>query len=138
MGTFHLRSPLIRDNAIQAVRQADEGDIVTIKKATRSNQANAKMWCMLSDISRAKVNGRNWTPETYKAAFMHSIGHQVMFAEGLDGSGPFPLGFRSSALSVAQMSDLITVMYKFGDENGVDWKETKKSGFWDLQERTGS
>lgn len=134
--TFHLISPLVRANAVQAVSSAEPGMIVTVRKPTRSNQANAKMWSMLTDISKAKVDGRNWTPETYKAAFLHSLGHQVMFAEGLDGSGPFPLGFRSSALSVSQMSDLITIMYKYGDEHGVEWKETKLSGLHDLKERT--
>jgi len=76
---------------------------------------------MLSDISRAKPDGRRWTPDTWKAAFMNSTGHQVQFCEGLDNSGPFPLGFRSSRLTVKQMSDLIEVIYEYGSRHGVRW-----------------
>ena len=102
---------------------APDGAIVTMKKKSRSNEANAKMWAMLSDVSRAKPEGRNWTPDTWKAAFMHSLGHQILFCEGLDDSGPFPVGFRSSQLSVREMADLITVIYEYGNRHGVLWSE---------------
>jgi|GEM_PF-1235116 len=134
---FYLRSPLIVANAIEAVRNAGFNFRVVISLPKRSDEQNDKMWAMLMDVARAKPEGRNWVPETWKCAFMHSLGHQVMFAEGLDGSGPFPIGFRSSKLSVGQMSDLITCIYRYGDEHGVQWTETTKSGF-DLEHERGS
>lgn len=137
MTSFILRTPHIRSNAIKAVEMAEEGDIVTVSKPSRSTVANAKMWAMLSDVAKARPEGRQWVPETWKSAFLHSLGHQVMFAEGLDGSGPFPLGFRSSKLNVAQMSDLITTIYQYGDAHGVEWTESAKGGFTDLQNRSG-
>jgi hypothetical protein len=79
------------------------------------------MWACLSDIARAAPEGRKWTTDTWKAAFLHSLGHQVQFAEGLDGSGPFPLGFRSSKLNKQQMADLITVILEYGDRHNVQW-----------------
>ena len=135
---FILRDATIKRNALQAVAEAGDDYVVTIAKPTRSNEQSAKMWAMLNDVARAKPEGRNWTPETWKAAFMHSLGHQVMFAEGLDGAGPFPVGFRTSRLTVGQMSDLITVIYKYGDENAVEWRETNAGGFMDLQERSAA
>lgn len=132
---FILRDAQIKRNAIQAVAEAGDDYVVTIAKPTRSNEQSAKMWAMLNDVARAKPEGRNWVPETWKAAFMHSLGHQVMFAEGLDGAGPFPVGFRTSRLTVGQMSDLITVIYQYGDAQGVEWREAKAGGFMDLQER---
>jgi hypothetical protein len=130
---FYLRSPEIIANAIAAVRAAGFNWRVTISLPKRTDEQNDKMWAMLGDVARAKPEGRNWTPETWKCAFMHYLGHQVMFAEGLDGAGPFPIGFRSSKLSVGQMSDLITCIYKYGDEHTVEWRETKHSGF-DVEE----
>lgn len=132
---FILRNDDIRRNAINAIMEADDGSRLTIAPPQRSSDQNAKMWAMLSDVAKAKPEGRNWTTETWKAAFMHYLGHQVMFADGLDGSGPFPVGFRTSRLTVAQMSDLITVIYQYGDEHGVEWTETRKGGFLDLQAR---
>jgi hypothetical protein len=112
-----------RSLAKQIIDRAPVNAVVTIKEATRNLDQNARMWAMLSDVSRSKPEGRHWTPETWKSAFMHVLGHQVQFCEGLDGSGPFPLGFRSSRLTVRQMADLITVISEYGDRHGVRWTD---------------
>jgi hypothetical protein len=121
--TVRLVGQSQRDLAIALIERAPADAVVTIREATRNADQNAKLWAMLSDISRAKPEGRAWVPETWKAAFMHSLGHQVQFCEGLDGSGPFPLGFRSSRLSKRQFADLITVVQEYGDRHGVQWSE---------------
>lgn len=110
-----------REFAKSLIDKAPNNAVVSVKEATRTNDQNAKMHAMLSDVSRAKPEGRRWTPDTWKAAFMHSAGHQVQFCEGLDGSGPFPLGFRSSRLTVKRMSDLIETIYEYGSRHGVSW-----------------
>lgn len=95
--------------------------VVTIRESTRSSEQNDKMWAMLSDIASAKPDGRNWTPETWKAAFMQVLGHQVRFCAGIDGTGPFPLGFRSSRLSVKEMADLISCIDEYGTRHKIKW-----------------
>ena len=127
--TFILISDRVRANAIEAIRSAPPNYRVKVEPPLRTSDQNSKLWAMLADVARAKPEGRNWVPETWKAAFMHSLGHQVMFAEGLDGSGPFPVGFRTSKLSVRQMIDLIDCIYAYGNEHGVEWREAEKSGF---------
>jgi hypothetical protein len=126
---FRILNDRIRHNAMQAVYTAPEGYVVRVEEPNRSNRQNAMLWALLSDVAKAKPEGRQWTPDTWKAAFMHSTGHQIMFAEGLDGSGPFPVGFRSSQLSVAQMGDLITCIQEYGDRHGVEWTDTRDGGF---------
>lgn len=121
--TVILRGDIQRAFAKKLVDAAPRDAVITIRDATRSTDQNAKMWAMLSDISRAKPEGRRWVPETWKAAFMHALGHQVQFCEGLDDAGPFPLGFRSSKLSVRQMADLITTIQEYGDRHGVAWSD---------------
>lgn len=121
--TIILHSPSQLAYAKQLIDRAPKGAVLTIRESTRSNEQNAKMWAMLSDISRAKPEGRRWTPETWKAAFMHFLGHQVQFCEGLDGCSPFPVGFRSSRLTVSQMADLITCIIEYGDRFGVAWTD---------------
>lgn len=121
--TIILRGPSQRALAKQVIDRAPQDAVVRISEPTRNLDQNAKMWAMLSDVSRAKPEDRHWTPETWKCAFMHSLGHQVKFCEGLDGSGPFPLGFHSSRLTVRQMADLITVIQEYGDRHGVRWSD---------------
>lgn len=121
--TIILRGPSQRAFAKRLVDAAPADAVVNVREATRSTDQNARMWAMLSDVSRAKPEGRRWTPETWKAAFMHALGHQVQFCEGLDGAGPFPLGFRSSRLSKREMAALITCIAEYGDRHGVEWSE---------------
>lgn len=135
MSRFILINERVRYNASQAVANAPDGYVLTIAEPKRSSIQNNKLWAMLSDVANAAPEGRQWTPETWKSAFMHSLGHQVRFAEGLDGSGPFPLGFSSSKMSVSQMADLITTIYQYGDKHGVVWTETARGGFLDMRER---
>jgi hypothetical protein len=126
---FVLISPRVRQNAVNAILEAPEGYTVTVAEPKRSLDQNAKLWAMLGDVARTKPEGRNWTPEVWKAGFMHYLGHQVMFCEGLEGTGPFPMGFRSSRLSVKQMADLITCVQEYGDTHSVKWTDTEKGGW---------
>lgn len=120
MQTVILAGPSQRAFAKQLIDRAPYEAVVTIKAATRSNEQNAKLWAMLSDLSRAKPEGRLHTPEVWKQLVMHACGHAVQFEIGLNGQ-PFPTGFRSSRLSKAQMADLITWVLQYGDEHGVVW-----------------
>lgn len=119
MDTYTLISDRVRANALQAVRSAPNGFVVQIKEPKRSTDQNSLMWTLLTELARAQPEGRRWPVETWKAAFMHFLGHQVMFAEGLDGSGPFPIGFRSSQLTKKQMTDLIDCILSYGGQHGV-------------------
>lgn len=103
-------------------RRAPRGSVGNIRAATRTNDQSSKMWAMLSDISRAKPMGRMHTPDDWKAIFMNACGWEVQFIEGLDGR-PFPQGFRSSRLTVKQMSDLIEYMTAFCAEHQVELSE---------------
>lgn len=120
---FHLINDRIRNNVVAMLSIMPAGTIVEFREPTRSGVQNSKLWAMLGDVADAKPEGREWTPETWKCAFMHVLGHQVRFCEGLDNSGPFPMGFSSSKLTVRQMADLITVIQEYGDRHGVPWSD---------------
>lgn len=129
MPVIYLCGPSQRAYAAEALRRAPDNATVSIKAPRRTIEQNDKMWAMLHDIARAKPDGREWVPDTWKGAFMHLLGHQCMFAEGLDGTGPFPVGFRTSKMSVPQMRDLIELMYEYGARHNIEWRETKRAGF---------
>jgi len=118
--TIILRGASQRALAHRLIDAAPVDAVVTVKEPTRNADQNALLWVLISDVSRAKPQGRRHTPDTWKALFMKACGHHVQFLEGLDGE-PFPAGFRSSRLTVKQMADLITFIQAWGDEQGVAW-----------------
>ena len=99
--------------------------VVTIRDATRTDEQSAKMWAMLGEISKAKPEGREHTPEVWKSIFMNALGHKIRFEAGLDGE-VFPLGFRSSHLTIRQMSDLIEFILWYGASHGVHFREPER------------
>lgn len=120
--TIILRGIVQRELAKVLIDRAPDDAVVNVRAATRTNDQNALMWALLSDISRAKPEGRMMTAELWKAVFMQACGHEVQFLNGLDGM-PFPVGFRSSRLSKSQMADLITFIQAYGDQHGVRWSD---------------
>lgn len=115
--------PSTIERAKRLIDAAPEGAVMNIRPATRTNEQNAKLWAMLSDVSRAKPEGRELTPEVWKVLFMAALGHAVRFEVGLDGNGVIPIGFHSSRLNKQQMSDLIEMIYEYGARHGVQWTE---------------
>ncbi len=117
-----------RSHAINQINEADQWSVVTIAPKTRTNEQNAKMWAMLADISReCLINGQKKKADIWKLVFMKSLDYEISFEFDLQGN-PFPIGFRSSQLTVKQMADLITFIQAYGDEQGVEWREKKKRG----------
>ena len=108
-----------RVKARQAITLADLGSVVTIEGPKRSLDQNAKLWAMLTDISEAQPHGIAQPPDVWKCSFMVACGHEIRTAKGINGE-TFPLGVKSSALTVKEMADLITFIYAWADEQGVD------------------
>jgi hypothetical protein len=126
--TVILRGQPQRDLAFQLIARAPQDAVVTIKEAGRNLDQNARLWAMLSDVSRAKPEGRTHTPEVWKCLFMQALGHETRFEMGLDNR-PFPVGFSSSKLSKRDFADLITFVQEYGDRNRVQWSEPMPEGY---------
>lgn len=120
--TVILRGMRQRVIAKDLIDAAPVNAVVKVSPEARTLDQNAKMWAMLSDISRSKPEGRRHTPEVWKCLMMHACGHEVAFETGLDNR-PFPVGFSSSKLTTAQMSDLIEFIYAYGATHGVRWSD---------------
>ncbi len=117
----------VRERAKVIIDSAPDGYVVTIKEPTRNLDQNARLWAMLTDVSKAIPDGRRHTPEDWTAIFMNAAGWEVQFCDGLDGR-PFPSGFKSSRMTVKQMADLITFIMAYGDEAGVVWSDPEPEG----------
>ena len=119
-----IASPRHRSLAWAWVAKAPEGSIISIQtEPKRTDDQNAKLWPMLTDISKqCLINGLEKPPETWKLVVMRALKHEMRYEMDLNGE-PFPVGFSTSNLSKDQFSDLIEWMYKYGAENDVKWSE---------------
>jgi len=120
-----LTSKFARDRAKGLIDRAPDGYVCTLAEPKRTLDQNDMLWSLLTDISVAKPLGRRHTPDDWKAIAMNACNWECEFCEGLDGR-PFPVGFRSSKLSKAQMSKLIDWLIAFGAENGVKFTHEQK------------
>lgn len=117
--TIILNSDYRRMQAHQLIDKAPHAAVLNIREANRSTDQNSLMWALLSEISRAKPEGRMLTPDVWKSLFLHSLDHAQRFEMALDGKGMVPVGFRSSRLTKAQFSDLIEIIHEYAARQGV-------------------
>ena len=101
--------------AIEAIKAAPDGMIITIKEPTRSLEQNAKMWAMLHEVSlQVDWYGQKLTDHEWKDVFSAALKRQKV-VPGLDG-GFVVCGQSTSRMSKREMADMITLMHAFGSE----------------------
>lgn len=128
---FKLVHPTARQNAMRAITHAPEGYVCEIKPRTRSLDQNARLWAMLTDISKSvDWYGRKLLPEEWKHVFSASLKKQDV-VPGLDG-GFVVLGQSTSRMTVREMSDLMELMSAFGAEHDVRFSEAAAQGYEEL------
>lgn len=92
--------------------------VLEVKPSTRSYQQNARLWAMLTDISKQiDWYGRKLSPDDWKHVFSAALKKQDA-VPGIDG-GFVVLGLSTSKMTKAEMCDLQTLMEAFGAERGV-------------------
>ncbi len=107
-----LRTRQDRGRAVRWIENAPDGTVVEFKQKGRSNDQNAAMWSVLTQINRQRPihNGVKMSAVLWKAVFMQALGAELVMLPTLEGGGLFPFGHRSSKLTVSEMGDLITLM----------------------------
>jgi len=93
----------------------------------RSIDQNARMWALLTDISKQvqwPVDGQmqRLSPDDWKDVFSAALRKGQRVAQGIEG-GFVMLGARTSRMSVGEMCDLQTLIEAFGAERGVRWSD---------------
>lgn len=99
-----------------------DGWHVTFRPATRSLDQNARMWAMLTDVSKqVDWYGRKLSPEAWKCVFSASLKKQDV-VPGLHGDFVV-IGQSTSAMTIREMGDLMELVSAFGVEKGVMFTE---------------
>lgn len=148
--TLDLQNPRFQDVKRRfldtlAGELADGKRVVTITEVKRSDEANARMWCLLTDLAnqvgwrRARWRGDRMlvagayvlhadepgllrlTKEQWKDVMTAALARPQMFA-GIDG-GHVAVGLSTSRMSGRQIRDLCHLIEAFGASKGVEFSE---------------
>lgn len=122
---FRLISDEIRERAIIAVKNAQEGMYVVLKQKSRSLDQNAKFHAICEQLqnSNIKINGRKFNKNEWKLLLIsgHSMAtlHEVPYFVGLEGE---IVNLRESTanMSVSRMNSLIEYSEAFLQNNGAN------------------
>jgi hypothetical protein len=116
-----LRTRQDRGRAVRWIETAPDGTVVDFKQKGRSNDQNAAMWSVLTQINRQRPvhNGVKMSAVLWKAVFMQALGAELVMLPTLEGGGLFPFGHRSSKLTVSEMGDLIELMLAWAATEGL-------------------
>ena len=115
-----IRGPDDRRDAERLIARTQPGDRVEFKRSRRSLPQNARMWAMLTDVSRQLPwHGVKLPPDDWKLIFLDALKREVRTVPALDGRGFVNLGRSSSDLTKEEMADLMELIAAFGAEHGV-------------------
>ena len=123
-----LDTEATRQQAVEWCQKLKPGTRVEFKAPKRSDDQNAKMWAMLTEVSmQVRHHELRLSSEDWKLIFLDALKRENRLVPNLDGNGMVSLGRSSSDLSKAEMSDLIELIYEYGARNGVVFKEPASS-----------
>jgi len=100
-----------------------EGTTVEFRAPRRSLDQNALMWSLLQQISKAvDWYGQKLSSEDWKDVLTASL-RRTRVVPGIDAGTFVPLGMRTSQMTKEEISDLLELIYAFGAERGVKFRE---------------
>lgn len=123
--TITIKTKDDRQKIARWALQTAEGTVVTFRKKSRSTEQSAKMWAMLGEVA-AQVDwyGQKLDAEAWKDVFTASLRH-ARVVPGIDKGTYVPLGMHTSTMTIEEMTNLIELIYAFGAEHGVVFKDPK-------------
>lgn len=125
--TVRLVGPRQREHACHLILNAPDGYVMKLGEETRRDRQNAKLWSMIADIQRQDEDMARYSSDDVKNRFLHALGVEMRFLPELDGQGMFPVGMRSSTLTVKQFAGLIELIYEWGARHDIRWSEPREN-----------
>lgn len=126
MNTVILRGDTQREYAHRLIDEAPADYAVTIKEPGRTDRQNRLLWPLLQDVSRqVEWHGRKLSKEEWKDMFSATILGQEAIPN-FEGTGFIVVGGRTSTMSKRVFCDLVTLIYSFGDQRGVEWSDPRQ------------
>lgn len=121
--TFILSSEYHRQRLMAYIAKLPLGAVVKAQPSLRTIPQNDKMWGDLTQVSLAKPEGRSHPVHVWKALAMDMAGCKPQWERSLDGTGVVCVGYKSSRLTKAEMSDVLEAIQAYAAEHGIELKE---------------
>lgn len=125
--TVRLVGPRQRAYAKQLIDDAPDGYVMKLAAETRRDAQNRKLWPMLADIQQQVPGFDEFQADDIKMRFLNALGTEMRFLPALEGQGSFPVGLKSSTLTVEQFSGLVEMIYEFGARHNVQFTEPMRN-----------
>jgi hypothetical protein len=110
------------------IQNVPTGTTVEFRAPRRSLDQNALMWSLLQQISKAvDWYGQKLSSEDWKDVLTASL-RRTRVVPGIDAGTFVPLGMRTSQMTKEEISDLLELIYAFGAERGVKFRELELVG----------
>ena len=104
-------------------RNVPEGTTVEFRAPRRSLDQNALMWSLLDQVSKQVIwYGAKLSSEDWKDVLTASL-RRTRVVPGIDAGTFVPLGMRTSQMTKRELADLIELIYAFGAEREVRFRE---------------
>jgi hypothetical protein len=119
-----LRTQGDRDKASRWCQGVATGSKVVFHGPTRSIDQNSALWAALGDIARQRdYHGLKLSPDDWRLLFLDAVDRETRMVPNLDGTGFVGLGRSTSALSKEEFSGLLSIVYEWGNRNGIEWSD---------------
>jgi len=119
-----LRSQVDRDRASKWAQGVPLGSKIVFHGPQRSIDQNSALWAALGDIARQRdYHGLKLTPDDWKILFLDALDRETRMVPNLDGTGMVGIGRSSSSLSVEEFSGLLSIVFEWGNRNGIVWSD---------------
>ncbi len=137
---FILAHPAARHNAVESVRTAPDGWVVTVKEPGKTRDQEEKYHAMIGDIAKQwDFCNRKWDADSMKRLLIDQFKRDTIndpefadawkamgivdMAPSIDGSGVVMLGVQSRKFPKKLASGFVEWLYAFGAEQGIRWSE---------------
>jgi len=119
-----LRTQADRDKASRWCLGVATGSKVVFHGPQRSIDQNSALWAALGDIARQRdYHGLKLSPDDWRLLFLDAVDRETRMVPNLDGTGFVGLGRSTSALSKEEFSGLLSIIYEWGNRNGIEWSD---------------
>jgi len=118
-----IKAPADRKLIATWASNVPDGTTVEFRAPRRSLDQNALMWSLLGQISKqVDWYGQKLSSEDWKDVLTASL-RRTRVVPGIDAGTFVPLGMRTSQMTKEEISELIELIYAFGAERGVEFRE---------------